>query len=295
MAPKSAIKYAIVAAMLISAVWAIASPSVAIAATGDNKKTNDSSSNNGSSGTQDSKLHLPKPTDGVPSCGSVVTEDVTLQSDLKCDKNGLTVGADGITINLNGHTIESGKSRDNAMDAHINFGGDSGISVPNANHVTILGPGTIKGYENGVAFIGSSKGKVSDLILENNRAGVSIQGSNNIEVSINTINHNKYAIVSDSSSENKEVFNSVAGNEKDGIVLLNTDDSVIAANNMFGNGDNGIVLDSQSSGNKVDYNNVFGHDKADINNANGLAPNVNNNDYGQNNNCLKSTPDGLCR
>src|ERR671930_383197 len=42
------------------------------------------------------------PSAGVPSCGDVLTQDVTLQSDLNCSGNGLTVGESGITINLNG-------------------------------------------------------------------------------------------------------------------------------------------------------------------------------------------------
>src|SRR3954469_5627183 len=41
-------------------------------------------------------------------CGSVIKTDVTLQHDLlNCEDNGLVIGASGITINLNGHVIES--------------------------------------------------------------------------------------------------------------------------------------------------------------------------------------------
>ena len=38
-------------------------------------------------------------------CGSTVITDLILDHDLTCTGNGLTVGADGIKINLNGHTI----------------------------------------------------------------------------------------------------------------------------------------------------------------------------------------------
>ena len=63
---------------------------------------------------------------------------------------------------------------------------------------------------------------------------------------------------------------------------------------MFGNGDTGIFLNDQSNGNTVDYNIVFGHTEADMNNANGMATNLNDNTYGENNKCGTSTPGGLC-
>src|SRR5438034_4577316 len=39
-------------------------------------------------------------------CGAVITTDTTLTADLvNCAGNGLVVGADDITLNLNGHTV----------------------------------------------------------------------------------------------------------------------------------------------------------------------------------------------
>jgi parallel beta-helix repeat protein len=278
MAPKSAVRYAILAATLIASIAGISllNTEAALAAT--------------------NSLTLPPPTDGVPTCGSVITKDVTLRSDLQCDKDGLIVGADGITINLNGHTIthNDGKNSNSAVDPTKIFGGNTGILVPNSNHIAVSGPGEISNFDTGIAFTGTSGGKVSDVILKNNKAGALILGSNNIEVSINTFSNNNYGVVSKSSQGDKVVFNSISGSKNQGIVFIDTDNSILAANNMFGNGQNGIFLDSQSSNNKIDYNNVFGQ-TTDINNANGLPPNVNNNDYGHNNNCMVSVPGGLCK
>ena len=39
-------------------------------------------------------------------CGDTITADTTLDRDLTdCPNNGIVVGADGITLDLNGHTI----------------------------------------------------------------------------------------------------------------------------------------------------------------------------------------------
>src|SRR5204862_977171 len=42
-----------------------------------------------------------------PSCGGTITADTTLVSDLtNCPGDGIVVGADNITLDLNGHTID---------------------------------------------------------------------------------------------------------------------------------------------------------------------------------------------
>ena len=38
-------------------------------------------------------------------CGATILADLTLDHDLTCVGNGLIVGADGISLKLNGHTI----------------------------------------------------------------------------------------------------------------------------------------------------------------------------------------------
>ena len=40
-------------------------------------------------------------------CGDVITQDTTLDSDLlNCPGDGLVIGADGVTVDLAGHTID---------------------------------------------------------------------------------------------------------------------------------------------------------------------------------------------
>jgi parallel beta-helix repeat protein len=72
------------------------------------------------------------------SCGDTITTDTTLDSDLiDCPGNGIVIGADNITFDLNGHTIDGTSS--------------SGDGVANVAHLgaTIEG-GTIQGFSVGV-------------------------------------------------------------------------------------------------------------------------------------------------
>jgi parallel beta-helix repeat protein len=131
--------------------------------------------------------------------------------------------------------------------------------------------------------------------LANNDIGAVVASSEGTEISRNTITNNGIAVVSDGSNGGVTAFNQIVANVEQGILLVGSSDNVVAANNMYGNGGSGIFLDPMSQRNHLDYNTVFGHEAADLNNADGMPTNVNQNSFGDNNNCGTSLPGGLCR
>ena len=81
---------------------------------------------------------------GPVRCGDMITADTTLDADLlDCPNNGIVIGADGITLDLNGHTIDG----DNALadpcpeDAFCDFGiandGHNGVRITNGTVATV--------------------------------------------------------------------------------------------------------------------------------------------------------------
>ena len=49
-------------------------------------------------------------------CGDTITTDTTLDSDLvNCRNNGIVIGADNITLDLNGHTIDGDGEPDGTL------------------------------------------------------------------------------------------------------------------------------------------------------------------------------------
>ena len=182
-------------------------------------------------------------------------------------------------------------TRQNTAD----YDGSSGILVANADNVAIAGLGEISGFSRGVTFLGSSGGAVTDIQLANNDIGAVVASSEGTEISRNTITNNGIAVVSDGSNGGVTAFNQIVANVEQGILLVGSSDNVVAANNMYGNGGSGIFLDPMSQRNHLDYNTVFGHEAADLNNADGMPTNVNQNSFGDNNNCGTSLPGGLCR
>jgi parallel beta-helix repeat protein len=177
----------------------------------------------------------------------------------------------------------------------MNYDGSSGILVTNADNVDISGLGEISGFDTAVTVLGSIGVQIADIQLANNDIGVVMANSEGTEVSRNTMTNNGIALICDSSNQAAIAFNQVVANLEQGMLLLGCDNNVVAANNMFGNGENGIYVDIMSNGNTIDFNTVFGHEVADLNNDEGRSTNVNQNSFGENNNCGTSTPGGLCR
>ncbi len=235
---------------------------------------------------------------GRVTCGQIITEpntEVSLTGDLNCgDQDGLVVNAPGVHVLLNGYKITGNADEESSTQGPtVDYDGSTGILV-NADDVIVSGLGEVSGFDRGITFMGSSEGQLTDVQVANNGIGVLVSNSQGVEISRNTITNNDIAIILDSTSGVVIAFNQIVGNRENGIVLIGSDESTIAANNMFGNGERGVAADIMSDLNVVDYNTVFGHSAYDIDNAGGMAANVNQNSFGDNNNCGTSNPGGLC-
>ena len=216
-----------------------------------------------------------------PACGQVVEGLVELNSDLNCIGDGLIIGADGTTIRLNGHTIR-GTSPDSSK---------VGISVGNEVGVRIEGKGTIEQFQAGILASGAKGTSISSVTLRENQIAVFSNGMEDLQAMQNKMTQNSIGLASHSSSGLQLTKNVITGNQLAGITLVATDDSIIS-NNDVKESQNGIYVDSGSNGNKIESNDVL-ENELDLNNANGLAINVNSNSFSDNN-CETSNPSGLC-
>ena len=221
-----------------------------------------------------------QPPQGTVACGQVVQGNVTLTANLNCTGDGLIVGDDATTINLNGFGIY-GPGADSSK---------VGIGV-SEDSVTINGPGIISGFQAGVLATGAKELVVTSLIMQNNQIAAFFTGADMASVQENIIKNNNIGVASHSASGLSIENDLMDGNALAGVTFVNTDESAMSSNNIQGS-QNAIFLDAQSTENIVQLNNA--HDNVvDINNANGLAPNVNQNTYSDNN-CQVSNPSGLC-
>jgi nitrous oxidase accessory protein NosD len=216
-----------------------------------------------------------------PNCGQVVTGNVKLTSNLICNSDGLIVGGPDTKINLNGFSI-----RGPGIDSN-----KAGISTSGQENITIMGNGEITGFSSGIYISGSNNVLTKNVNISINKIAIYISGSKFSDINNNMLNNNTIAVSSQSSTQTSITNNLLSGNSNAGITFKNTVDSSINENNIL-NTKIGIFMDVQSSLNKVNFNNLF-NNELDIDNANNLAVNINNN-YFTDNNCNTSLPSGLC-
>ena len=216
----------------------------------------------------------------ISPCSMTIETDFTLETNLNCYKDGLVVSGSGITIDLNGKTITGpGKTLEH-----------SGIVIL-GNDVTIKGPGTITNFQKGVNLINSNTIDVNSIILQNNQFGIFSIDSSSGKINENNINFNNIGISAYSSNNLIFKNNLITDNQLSGITLVNTNQSLIEGNNVKGSGI-GLFLAQPSNHNQINDNSLM-YNTVDINDANGLAINLNNNQYYQNK-CMGSEPIELC-
>jgi parallel beta-helix repeat protein len=149
-------------------------------------------------------------------CGDTLTRSVKLTTDLTdCPADGLVIGASGITVDLNGHTIDGTETQ--APDCDIFPSGSTGIGNAGYDGLTIM-HGTVQQFSGGFNAGDMANSSLHDLTVRDNRFGgidlASAQRLNN---------------------DNRIVANHVYGNGCDGIKLNNAHGNLVAHNRLHGN------------------------------------------------------------
>jgi parallel beta-helix repeat protein len=181
-------------------------------------------------------------------CGQVVTSSVRVVNDLTdCAGDGLVVGAHGITIDLNGHTVEG-------------TGLGSGVLDEGFDDVAITN-GTIRDFDFGVLISGGAGGgEVSDLSVElSQETAISLSGAGvgNV-VHSNTFVENALAIGLYDGTVGAVVRDNVVGvGGGNGLEIVGSDANTVE-NNAFADASDGGVLLSGASGNVLRGNRVGG-------------------------------------
>ena len=184
-------------------------------------------------------------------CGQVITQSTKLTNDLlDCLGDGLVIGADGITLDLDGHTI-------------VGTGVGYGILNNGFDSVTITN-GTIQEFVAGVQLgSGTARNIVSQLTLQlNELAGVEMinadDGTDGNTVRQNTIAGNGGGVALLSGTQNALVTNNVfSGSSGESISIVSSSANRIEGNQISGSSDVSVMLEG-ASGNTVIGNSVLG-------------------------------------
>jgi hypothetical protein len=192
-------------------------------------------------------------------CGSVLTRSTVLTHDLTgCPGNGLVIGADDVTLNLNGHTVAG----DGILQEPCPGDEPCDVGIDNsAGHarVRILG-GSITDFATGVLVAGAQLNDLRHLLVARSYfAGIVVADSSGTRLRSSTAAYNGLTtdsggIVLFTSRDSRIVRTWLLGNGDAGLFAAESDNNFIAHNTVTDNIHAGIALDGR--GNDVRRNRV---------------------------------------
>lgn len=217
---------------------------------------------------------------GAVACGEVITRSTRLSADVgPCQGPGLIIGADGITLNLGGHSVVGTFDQGEGAQA-------PGIDVTGRRGVTVT-TGRVAGFEAGIVIDGGGGHTVSSMTIEDN-----VGPSDLFEALLGD------GIAVFASGANRITGNIVRRNGRfDGIAALGagTDGNLVENNvieNNFGSGEDipvgsgfGLIFNAFLSfpsptpsvslvGNRVRGNSVIGNDTSGITSINNIEGDI---------------------
>lgn len=204
------------------------------------------------------QVALPSPTSAR--CGQTLTASFVLATDLTCSGDALIAGADGIVIDLGGHSITGpGKGQRNWPNPNLD---SVGVKVQQRANVTVRN-GTIEAFSTGVLLDHSKNILVTDLTsrlnyygiylnqstasqvdkthVEKNTYGLHLQMSDGNQITDNDLSRQEYSspggygVYFFQSKNNRMTGNTIAANLNWGIWFSDSRDNVIFHNNVAGN------------------------------------------------------------
>lgn len=200
-------------------------------------------------------------------CGQTITHDTTLTVDLtNCPGDGLVIGADNITLNLNGHTIDGTVTQLPACDEPpfgsdgVGAGGHDGLTIEN---------GTVQqfahGIEGGAEGEGVANSDLHGLVVRDNRFGGISFGSNLLLNNHNRIVGNETygngcgAGIFLNNADGNRVARNRSHDNRGGIGVCCSPNNLIEDNVVAHNSDTGIAIYfGNHSHNVVRHNSVTG-------------------------------------
>jgi parallel beta-helix repeat protein len=172
-------------------------------------------------------------------CGTTIGTNLELDHDLICSGNGLIVGADGIEIDLNGHTLSGA-------------GSGVGVSVIGRARFVIRG-GTVQNFTTGILVVNSSGVVIRDNHLIANGDGVDFQaGSVGNAIRENHFqDHRTRAIMLRAGTSGNTIKENTFTRDRVGILMFGAAATIVKENALSASGLAAIRINTLATGNLI--------------------------------------------
>ena len=199
-------------------------------------------------------------------CGDVITHDTTLDSDLlDCPGSGIVIGADGITLDLNGHVVDGDGVAGNETSG-CGAGIANSLCLPlDTGHddVTITG-GTVRDFQTGISIRRSASVVIARTLFTGNEDAVGLNDVTAATVERNVFQGNSAHSIHAIEADGARIERNRASANGDGIRLVSGVDGIIARNEVEDNGLMGITVEDGVNRNRIVHNSVRGNGHAGI-------------------------------
>lgn len=180
------------------------------------------------------------------SCGDTITSDTTLDADLvDCPSNGILIGAEGVTLDLNGHMIDGDGELEDCPE-----GEPCDLGILNEGHagVTVRG-GSVREFAVGAITAGAPDSRLLHLSVTGSTfPGVLVFDSPRARLEHNTVAAN--GLVTDGeglgvfgSPDSRIAHNRISDNGDIGVFGLDANDIVFERNLLSGHSEAGFLVE----------------------------------------------------
>ncbi len=214
------------------------------------------------------------PVEAAVSCGQVITQSTLVSNDLlDCLGDGLVIGANGITLDLGGHTIDGTGLGfgilNNGFDSVTITNGvvqefDAGVQLGNGTALGIVDNMTIQLQELGGIQLTNADDGTNGNIIRNNTVVTSgggvwlLTGTQHAVIRGNTLAGNAgVGVHLFQASSNRIEGNEISGSSDASVLLEGSSNNTVLDNTVSGSGDGSVMLHVGSNGNRVEDNELL--------------------------------------
>jgi parallel beta-helix repeat protein len=189
-------------------------------------------------------------------CGDVVVADTRLDSNLvNCPGDGIVIGADNITLDLKGYTVDGDGFESDSEDPN-----DNGVDNSRGHDGVTIRNGAVQEFDHGIELVhfgsqlSATANRLRGLRVTRNNTGIELFNSPANRIERNVVSNNSDGMVFYYGSHGNRIERNVVAHNHVGLVIEGSNNNLVSKNAVF-DSSFGIALYIAEE-NRVEHNSV---------------------------------------